>query len=142
MNLRFHHIGVACRDLNSECKLLSVLGYTAEGQDFADPVQGVAGRFLAGGGPRLELLTPLAQQGVLTPWLKANIKLYHLAYEIEDLEGGIAGFRKQGAKLVVSPVAATAFAQRRISFLMLPNLLLIELIAADSPDRLEQYRNL
>jgi methylmalonyl-CoA/ethylmalonyl-CoA epimerase len=130
MNLNFHHIGVACRNLDAECKLLSVLGYNIEGEDFYDPIQGVAGRFMAGGGPRLELLTSLEQQGVLTPWLRSNVKLYHLGYELEDLEAGIAELRQQGAKMVVPPVGAVAFRQRRISFLMLPNLLLVELIAA------------
>jgi methylmalonyl-CoA/ethylmalonyl-CoA epimerase len=130
MNLRFHHVGVACRDVEAESKLLSALGYRIEGEDFFDPVQGVSGRFMAGGGPRLELLTSLEQQGVLTPWLKTNIKLYHLAYETDEIEAGISELRQRGAKVLVRPVKAVAFEQRLISFVMLPNLLLVELIAA------------
>jgi len=130
MNLNFHHIGVACRDLNSETRRLSALGYAVEGADFSDLTQGVSGRFLVGGGPRLELLVPLGQKGTLTPWLKSGVKLYHLAYETPEIEAGVAHLRSQGAKVVVPPVPAVAFGGRPISFLMLPNMLLVEIIAS------------
>lgn len=129
MNLDFHHIGVACRDLESETRRLTVLGYRIEAPDFTDPVQGVSGRFLVGGGPRLELLVPLGEQGVLTPWLRSGVKLYHLAYETANIDASIVHFRTQGAKVVVPPVPAIAFGGRNISFLMLPNVLLVELIS-------------
>jgi methylmalonyl-CoA/ethylmalonyl-CoA epimerase len=129
MNLAFHHVGVACRNLDSETRRLAALGYAPEGADFTDPVQGVTGRFLVGGGPRLELLVPLVE-GHLSPWLKAGVKLYHLAYETPDFEGGIGRLRGSGAKVVVPPVPSVAFAGRRIAFLMLPNMLLTELIEA------------
>ena len=130
MNLLFHHIGVACRDLDSETRRLSALGYVVEGPDFSDPTQGVSGRFLVAGGPRLELLVPLGQKGTLTPWLKSGVKLYHLAYETSDIEAAVAHLRGQGAKVVVPPVSAIAFGGRPIAFLMLPNMLLVEIIAS------------
>jgi methylmalonyl-CoA/ethylmalonyl-CoA epimerase len=129
MNLLFHHVGVACHDLESETRRFASLSYTTEGLDFTDPVQGIRGRFLIGGGPRLELLVPLTADGVLTPWLKTGVKLYHLAYEAPEFEGEIARLRGEGAKVVVPPVPAVAFGGRRIAFLMLPNMLLAELIA-------------
>ena len=128
MSLNFHHVGVACVDLEAETRRLAALGYQTEGSDFTDAVQGVRGRFLIGGGPRLELLAPLSAGGVLTPWLKSGVKLYHLAYETPGLDDELARLRNAGAKLVVPPVPATAFASRKIAFLMLPNLLLTELI--------------
>jgi methylmalonyl-CoA/ethylmalonyl-CoA epimerase len=96
-------------------------------------VQGVRGVFLAGQVPRLELLEALAGEadGVLTPWLKRGVKLYHLAYETQSLADAIKGLRQARAKLVVSPVAAVAFGGREIAFLMLPNRMLIELIAME-----------
>jgi len=127
--MTFHHIGMACRNLDFETQRLSALGYAVEAPDFTDPVQGVRGRFLVGGGPRLELLTALQAESVLTPWLRSGIKMYHLAYETDDLDAASAQIRGQGAKLVVPPVPAVAFDSRRITFLMLPNMLLTELIA-------------
>lgn len=133
MKISFHHIGVACRDLDSEARRFASLGYTAEFPDFTDPVQGVTGRFLIGGGPRMELLKSLPGRGILTPWLKTGVKLYHMAYESSDLTAAIDHYRKEGAKLVVPPVPAIAFSGRLIAFLMLPNMLLVELIESESP---------
>jgi len=129
MNDTFHHIGVACRDLESETRRFAALGYQQEGPDFTDPIQGVSGRFLIGGGPRLELLVPLSTEGCLAPWLKTGAKLYHLAYIVPDLDLEVTRLRGQGAKTVVPPVPAVAFEGRRITFLMLPNMMLVELIA-------------
>jgi methylmalonyl-CoA/ethylmalonyl-CoA epimerase len=80
-----HHLGVACRDIEADSALLELLGFARDGDDFADPAQGIRGRFLVGGGVRLELLEPLAGSAVLTPWLTARTKIYHHAYETDDL---------------------------------------------------------
>lgn len=127
----FHHAGVACTDIRAEATKLAALGYVAEGEAFEDPVQGVRGLFLAGQAPRLELLEPLgaANPGVLAPWLANGVKLYHLAYTVANLARSIETMRAARAKLVVAPVPAVAFGGREIAFLMLPNRLLIELIA-------------
>jgi len=63
------------------------------------------------------------------PWRKSGIKLYHLAYLVKDLPVALESLKSQGARVVVSPVPAAAFGGRHISFVMLPNLLLVELIA-------------
>jgi len=129
MALSFHHVGVACRDLSQEVERLKSIGYRQDGETFVDPIQGVQGAFLVGGGPRLEILRPLNEKGVLTPWLNAGTKLYHLAYTVGgSLSNEIEVLRKEGAKLVVSPVSAVAFQGAHICFLMLPNMLLVELI--------------
>ena len=133
--LRFHHVGLACEDIDAEAARLAPLGYVAEGEAFEDPRQGVRGLFVAGQAPRLELLEPLPgrESGVLAPWLAASVKLYHLAYETAGLADAIARLRKSRAKVVVEPVPAVAFGGRHIAFLLLPNRLLIELIERDSP---------
>jgi methylmalonyl-CoA/ethylmalonyl-CoA epimerase len=127
--LLFHHIGVACRNLDAEERAYARLGYTREGADFQDPIQGIGGRFLTGAGPRLELLIELPGSGVLTPWLRKGIRLYHLAWEAENLREASASLQATRARVVVDPVPAVAFGGREITFLMLPNLQLIELIS-------------
>ncbi|HZR01625.1 MAG TPA: VOC family protein [Burkholderiales bacterium] len=130
-DLTFHHVGVACLDVEAEARTLSMVGYRSENAAFVDPVQGVKGLFLTGPLPRLELLQPIdpAVEGVLTPWLRAGHKMYHLAYETHDLEDMIETLRRSRAKLVTEPVPAVAFQGRRIAFLMLPNGMLLELIS-------------
>jgi methylmalonyl-CoA/ethylmalonyl-CoA epimerase len=130
---KFHHVGVACTDIHAEAARLALLGYAVDGDEFIDAVQGVRGLFLAGQAPRLELLEPLSETpaGVLAPWIKQDIKLYHLAYTVPDLASAMKNLRAQRGKLIVPPVPAVAFDGREIAFLMLPNRLLVELIAAD-----------
>lgn len=133
--MEFHHTGLACRDIDAETRHLGLLGYQQEGNDFVDPRQGVRGRFMVGGGPRLELLQPYSGgKSVLDGWLSRGVKLYHLAYETSDLELRVRNLVAEGAKLIVSPVPAVAFNNRKICFLMLPNMLLIELIARELGD--------
>lgn len=126
--MRFHHIGIACRDLDVDATAMTVLGYRAESEDFTDPQQGIRGRFIIGPGPRFELLTQLERSGVLEPWLAKGVKAYHQGYEVSDLDAEIARLKSAGAIVVSAPQPAVAFGGRRISFLMLKNLLLVELI--------------
>jgi methylmalonyl-CoA/ethylmalonyl-CoA epimerase len=125
----FHHIGVACYDLDREEAAFAAFGYCREAADFFDPIQAIHGRFLVGGGPRLELLKNHADRGPLTPWLKKGVRFYHVAYETDNLAGAAATLARAGAKQVVAPVPAVAFDGRFISFHMLPNLSLVELIS-------------
>jgi|SRR5271165_3439144 len=127
-NATFHHLGVACRELDGEERAFASLGYRREAADFYDPIQGVHGRFLIGGGPRLELLRNHTEPGVLSAWLRKGVRFYHVAYEVDDIERHAAMLAAAGAKQVVAPVPAVAFGGRLISFQMLPNVTLLELI--------------
>jgi methylmalonyl-CoA/ethylmalonyl-CoA epimerase len=133
IDLVFHHVGVACADITAEAARLAPLGYVAEGAEFVDPDQGVRGIFLTGQAPRLELLEPLAgaKEEVLASWLRRDIKLYHLAYETHSLSASIERLRSARAKMVVPPIPAVAFGGREIAFLVMPNSMLIELIARE-----------
>jgi methylmalonyl-CoA/ethylmalonyl-CoA epimerase len=125
----FHHIGVACKDFDLEQAKFAALGYRQESPDVHDAVQRVHVRFLVGGGPRMELVRSDGQPGPLAPWLKSGIKLYHLAYIVQDLPAALESLKSEGGRVVVAPVPAAAFGGRHICFVMLPNLLLVELIA-------------
>lgn len=131
--LTFHHIGVACDRKRFEAGVerlsLGLLGYSPEGEEWADERLGMRGQFLvAGHAPRLELVAPFGQHSPVEPWLKGGVKLYHLAFLAPDLSAEIERLRAQRAKLMLPPTPAVAFASRRVAFLMMPNLLLIELI--------------
>lgn len=127
--MKFHHIGIACNNIEEELQKLRVLNYTNVSEAFTDTIQGVTGLFLEGGGPRLELLAPTSSQGVLTPWLKSGAKMYHMAYTTDiSLAKEIKSLQEKGAKIIVKPTPATAFTEKMITFLMLPNMLLIEII--------------
>jgi len=127
----FHHIGVACRDLAAEQRAFEILGYRAEGPVYDDAGLGISCRFLTmpeASAPRIELVTPLARSAVLDPWLNQGVKLYHLAFFVTGLEQEIERLQAQRGKIIVPPTPAIAFGGKRVSFVMMPNLLLSELI--------------
>lgn len=130
MRFDFHHFGIACKDLDREQAQYELLGYEPEGADFSDAVQGIRGRFLVGGGPRLELLVALPGSTVLDPWLQAGHRIYQQAFEVDDLAEAIEFLEGKGARTVVEPVPAVAFEGRQIAFLMQRNMAMIELIEA------------
>jgi methylmalonyl-CoA/ethylmalonyl-CoA epimerase len=124
----FHHIGYATTSIERERSLFMFLGYMPEGEPFADPAQGVAGCFMTGHGPRIELLENLPGEHTLTPWLDAGVRMYHLGYEVDNVIAAIEWARQQRAKVVTPPVPAVAFGGRRIAFVIFRHGLLLEFI--------------
>jgi methylmalonyl-CoA/ethylmalonyl-CoA epimerase len=125
--MRFHHFGIATNSLRQDLTAYRSLGYRPEGASVIDKRQGVRAQFLVGGGPRLELLEPLAGSETLAPFLSRGIKCYHHAYEVESLENSLAELRAAGAKQLAPPVDALVFNRQEV-FLMLPNRWIVELI--------------
>jgi methylmalonyl-CoA/ethylmalonyl-CoA epimerase len=126
--IRFHHIGLACRDMEKETKALKLVGYEVEGPRFTDPLQKIHGCFLVGPGPRMELLAPLDESSPVVSWLNKDIKMYHQAYEVESIGAALVNLSAQHAVVVSRAKPAIAFGGRKVAFLMFPNNLLIELI--------------
>jgi hypothetical protein len=124
-------VGVACADLDVETAAYRSLGYTPEREDFVDQAQGVQGRFLFGGGPRLELLVSLPGSNVLEPWTSRGVRMYHIAYETRSLTEDIERLKRVRGRVVSPPTPAVVFSGRAVAFIVLPTLQLVELIAAD-----------
>ena len=127
-DFRFHHLGVACRDLDREFDSWERLGYRAEGGAFHDPIQKVHGRFIVGPGPRLELLAPAGPGSPVDGVLDRGGKIYHQGFEAFGFDAALADLQTSGARLVAPPAPAVAFDGRRIAFLMTNTLNLIEII--------------
>lgn len=125
---RFHHLGVACRNIERDATAWFELGYRQEGGNFIDETQGIKGAFLHGVGPRLELLEDLPGRQTIAPWLEKGVKIYHVAFEVKEIKKEIDELVQKRARVVVPPVPAVAFDNRRICFVVLRNLFLVELI--------------
>jgi methylmalonyl-CoA/ethylmalonyl-CoA epimerase len=130
MNMQFHHIGYATRDIEEHRRHFEQLGYTQEGEAFSDPEQKIRGCFLTLGTNRIELLEPTDETSPLWPYIRKDIKMYHLAYVAPNLEAAMRDLQDAGAVPVTAPKAAVAFHGRRIVFFMLRNQQLIEIIEA------------
>ena len=129
-HFRFHHLGVACRDIGREAEAWAKLGYAAEGPDFTDPIQKIRGRFLVGLGPRLELLEPAGEGSPIDGVLARGGKIYHQGFEAFDFDAALRDLPASGARIVQPAAPAVAFGGRRIAFAMTASLNLIEIIEA------------
>ena len=127
--LVFHHIGIACRDIDKTREFYISMGYTpADVTD--DPLQHVKVCFLdKEGAPRIELLAPLDEQSpVLRTLDSSGVSPYHICYTVNDLDEAIKALRQQRFLLVSGPVPACAMGNRRIAFLYQKHTGLIELV--------------
>ncbi len=127
--LVFHHIGIACRDIDKTREFYLGLGYTAS-PVVDDPLQHVRICFLdKEGAPRLELLQPLDDQSPVARTLAtAGVTPYHFCYEVRNIDEAIVALRTKRFLLVSGPVPACALGDRRIAFLYNKNNGLIELV--------------
>lgn len=124
----FHHIGVATKSIQKESSMYFLLGYSSESSVFEDPKQGIKGTFLvAKNQPRLELLENLEGSNTLDLYLKSNTKMYHSAYLVENIEKAVEVLINCRAKMM-SPLKYSVYFGKRICFLMLPNMTMIELM--------------
>ena len=124
----FHHIGYATTSVERERSLFEFLGYRIEGNPFLDELQGVSGCFICGPGPRIELLENLPGTDTLTPWLNAGVKMYHIAYWVDEIDKAIDWARIQRARVIARPLPARAFGGRLVAFVMFRNGLMLEFI--------------
>lgn len=124
----FDHIGVATKEIEKELPLYLLLGYERSSKIFEDTQQGIRGLFItAKNQPQLELLENLPESHTLEQLLKENQKLYHLAYRVKNIEYVMKMFVRNRAK-IISPLKRSTYFGKQICFLMLPNMMMIELI--------------
>lgn len=127
--LTFHHVGIACRDIDKTKSFYLSMGYVAS-PVIDDPLQHVSVCFLdKDDAPRLELLAPLDEQSPVARTLKTvGVSPYHMCYEVRDIEAAIASLRAQRFLLVNGPVPACAMDNHRVAFLFHKDSGLIELV--------------
>lgn len=135
---RFHHVGVAVADIAAYRRdLFDPLFQPLEvSAPVADPIQRVRVAFATmRGGTVIELVEPLGPGSPVDRLLAAGRGgLYHLCYEVDDLDAAIAQFRLRRCLPLARPAPAVAFGGRRIVFLLTPQRDLIELLEASPPE--------
>ena len=129
--LKFHHIGIAVRDLDATATLYEAGGYSRSAV-VDDPVQHVRICWLSKkGAPLVELLAPLDDDSPVCNILdKVGVTPYHCCYEVDNLEEAVAALKRQKYALVRRPVEAPALRGCRVCFLFHKNAGLIELAEA------------
>lgn len=128
-DIRFHHFGIACKDIDKTSECYRAIGYEV-GDVVFDSLQNVNICFLTHPTmPLVELLSPVDKNSPVVQILdKVGVTPYHTCYEVNDLDGAIKTFRKQRYVVVAKPKEACAIENRRVSFLYNPDMGLIELV--------------
>ncbi len=127
--LSFHHIGIACRNIDKTASAYEVLGYS-KGATVFDPLQNINICFLTHSSmPMVELLSPVDESSPVVQILEKNgVMPYHICYEVDDLENNIKVFKRQHYVVVSKPKVASAIDDRRVAFLYNADMGLIELV--------------
>ncbi|MBR5736522.1 MAG: VOC family protein [Bacteroidales bacterium] len=130
-SFKFHHIGVAVKDLEATASVYAFGGYHCSSTIF-DPIQNVYICWLTKDGfPTVELLAPVDEKSPVNKTLeKVGVSPYHFCYVVDNLEDAVAELRKQRYIAVSKPVEAVAFLGSRVCFLYNKNVGLVELVEA------------
>jgi methylmalonyl-CoA/ethylmalonyl-CoA epimerase len=113
--MRFHHIGVACRDIKEEIARLSrVHDIVSQTPVVKDPEQDAQVVMLTlSDGTLMELVAGPQVETLV----KKNIGLYHLCFEVADIQSEIDRLVGEGARLIAPPKPAALFNGRTVAFL-------------------------
>ena len=129
--MEFHHIGVACNNLEETKNWVKRSFPICEEQGpIFDQLQNASFITLK---MKDGFLIELISGGQVATFLKKGINLYHVCYEVEDLENTIENLKKNGAIVISKPKPAVLLNNRRIAFLNTP-LGIIELLERKSGD--------
>ena len=130
--MRFHHIGYAVKDIRRYLDdfLMPMFSPVSVTEPVSDPVQQVTVCFAEmPGGTVIELVEPLGDKSPVNSIIGSSRGgLYHLCYEVDDLDRELERFRSKGCLPLGKPVPAAAFKGRRIVFLLTRERDLIELV--------------
>ena len=130
-SFKFHHIGVAVKDIDATAPIYEQGCYKRSASIF-DPIQNVNICWLTKEGmPTVELLAPVDETSPVNKTLEKNgVTPYHTCYVVENIEEAVAQLRKQKYVMVSKPAEAVAFCGSRVCFLFNKNVGLIELVEA------------
>jgi methylmalonyl-CoA/ethylmalonyl-CoA epimerase len=130
--MRLHHVGIVVRDLREySASCVAFLGLHPATEVFHDPIQKVRVQFWRDDtGHLLELVEPAAPDSPVNEALRKGGGLNHLCFEVDDIETDLRAALDRGALPVTGIAPAVAFEGRRIAFLFLPDLNLVEFVEA------------
>ncbi len=139
--MKLDHIGFVVEKIDEFAQILKAIGFGALTRPVADYNNNVNASFVAIGGNDdvyLEVLEPLCDTSVISSFLKkTGGGLHHLCFEVDDIEKASKELENKGFKMVSSPALCPAYDESlsrtcdgvtKISFFLMPNRLLIELI--------------
>ena len=125
--MKFHHIGYLVNNFNSAIKNFKKCNYKKKKSIIIDNNLKVKIQFLVNGNNIIELVKPHKKNIGLLSLLKKKNYAYHFAYKVQNLDKTLVKLKKS-FKIIVNPVPAKAFDNKKIAFLKMKNDFIIELI--------------
>lgn len=113
--MRFHHLGIACRNISETLEFVQKSFDVAHTSDIIfDKNQDVDLCLLTlSDGSHIELVSGNAVE----KFVKKRQSLYHTCWQVSDIEQAIEILYKNGAILISPPTEAILFDNRRVAFL-------------------------
>ena len=128
-SMKFHHIGVAVKDISATAAVYVTGGYKQSDTIF-DPIQNVNICWLTKENmPVVELLEPVDETSPVNKILEKNgVTPYHTCYIVDEIELSMKELRKMKYIVVSKPAEAVAIHGCKVCFLFNKNVGLIELV--------------
>lgn len=128
-NLKFHHIGYAVKSIDATAVYYTTSGWQLSDTQL-DPVQRTYIAFLTRNGfPMIELVAPVDESSPINDTLKKmGVTTYHVCYEVPNIDEAITQLRNKRFMPLFKPVEAVAMSNKKICYLMHPQVGLIELV--------------
>ena len=130
--MRINHIGVAVGDINNACREYEQLGFEKEGELFADIDRKIQVQYIHNDMIRLELVAPLSKEesSPVDRFIRKGkpYEMYHVCYEVEDIEASILEYKQKGYFLMEEPKCSQAMGGYKTAYLFQRFVGLVELV--------------
>lgn len=128
--MKLHHVGLAVDSIAVQAEhYLRALGIGPSSEVVEDEIQRVRVAFVQmEPGVSLEFVEPLDESSPVSRLLKTGGGIYHLCFEVPDLDAAVAQVCAAGGLKISGPVPARAFGGRRIVWVYTKNRALIEFL--------------
>lgn len=128
--MKLHHVGLAVDSIAAHAEHYErSLGIALTSEIVEDEIQRVRVAFAAVGPDTfVELVEPLDAESPIARVLTNGGGIYHLCYEVPDLDAAVDRVCRAGGRRVSGPSPARAFGGRRIVWVYTPNRTLVEFL--------------
>jgi methylmalonyl-CoA/ethylmalonyl-CoA epimerase len=136
--VRLHHIAYVTKNVEHKADFFGrLLGFRVIAGPVVDQEQGVRVIFMGiGGEAKVELLEPIGPDSPVQRFLANGGGIYHLCFEVDDLDKTLERIIKEGHAMVVKePVEAPAIDGKRVAFIVTAERDLIEFVESREQDR-------
>jgi hypothetical protein len=129
--MHFEHIGVAVSNIKESLSIFNNLFELSDVSEiYEDIFQNIKISLINLAGVKIELIEPLdsSKKSPVDNIIEKNMSYYHLCFRTGCIEDEILQLIEKGAIVVTEPIPSLAFRSRKIAFLYVKHLGLIELV--------------